>query len=65
VVGIQARTNNAKEATAEAIIGRQWHTFIDELMNKYPARTDRISTRFTPNTPAITMVITLSWSERR
>ncbi|HKW18608.1 MAG TPA: GyrI-like domain-containing protein [Terriglobales bacterium] len=28
VIGIEARTDNAKEATAEGIIGRQWHRFI-------------------------------------
>jgi predicted transcriptional regulator YdeE len=40
VVGIQARTNNAKEATAEGIIGRQWHRFIDQRMaDKIPAKT--------------------------
>src|SRR5881398_3650506 len=32
VVGIEARTNNAKEATADGIIGRLWHRFIDEAM---------------------------------
>jgi predicted transcriptional regulator YdeE len=30
IAGIQARTNNEKEATAEGIIGRQWHKFIDQ-----------------------------------
>jgi predicted transcriptional regulator YdeE len=32
VIGIQARTNNASEASADGIIGRQWHRFIDEGM---------------------------------
>jgi predicted transcriptional regulator YdeE len=36
VIGIQARTNNAKEATADGIIGRQWHKFIDEGISKIP-----------------------------
>lgn len=30
IVGIQARTNNAKEATADGIIGALWHKFIDQ-----------------------------------
>lgn len=32
VIGIQARTDNGKEATAEGIIGRQWHKFIGDAM---------------------------------
>jgi predicted transcriptional regulator YdeE len=32
VIGIQARTDNAKETTAEGIIGRQWHRFIEQGM---------------------------------
>ena len=40
VVGIQARTDNAKEATAEGIIGRQWHKFIDqEMAERIPGKT--------------------------
>jgi predicted transcriptional regulator YdeE len=40
VVGIQARTNNAKEGTAEGIIGRQWHRLIGEGMaDKIPDKT--------------------------
>jgi predicted transcriptional regulator YdeE len=39
-MGIQARTNNAKESTAEGIIGRQWHRFIGEGMaDKIPDKT--------------------------
>jgi predicted transcriptional regulator YdeE len=40
VIGIHARTNNAKEATAEGIIGRQWHRFIDQKIgDKIPDKT--------------------------
>ena len=40
VIGISARTDNAKEATAQGIIGRQWHRFIDEgLGDKIPDKT--------------------------
>jgi predicted transcriptional regulator YdeE len=40
IIGIQARTDNAREATAEGIIGRQWHKFIDEGMaGKIPDKT--------------------------
>lgn len=39
VIGIQARTDNAKDATADGIIGRQWHRFIDEAMaDKIPGK---------------------------
>jgi predicted transcriptional regulator YdeE len=41
VVGITARTNNAKEATAEGIIGRLWHRFIDQAMaDRIPDKRD-------------------------
>ena len=40
VIGIQARTDNAKEVTADGIIGRQWHRFIGEAMaDKIPGKT--------------------------
>src|SRR5439155_7920616 len=41
VVGIEARTHNAKEATADGIIGRQWHRFIDDAMaDRIPDKSD-------------------------
>jgi predicted transcriptional regulator YdeE len=41
VIGIEARTHNAKEATADRIIGRQWHRFIDHAMAEgIPDKTD-------------------------
>ena len=41
VIGIVARTQNAKEATADGIIGRQWHRFIDHAMAEgIPDKTD-------------------------
>ena len=37
VIGIQARTTNAKEATAEGIIPRQWQKFFQEgILEKIP-----------------------------
>ncbi len=39
VVGIAARTNNAKEAGSDGIIGRQWHRFMSEqLLEKIPGK---------------------------
>lgn len=39
VVGIAARTNNAKEAASDGIIGRQWHRFMSEqLLEKIPGK---------------------------
>ena len=41
VIGIESRTNNAKEASAEGIIGRLWHRFIDDAMaDKIPEKRD-------------------------
>ena len=41
VIGIETRTNNAKEASAEGIIGRLWHRFIDDAMaDKIPEKRD-------------------------
>jgi len=41
VIGIEARTNNAKEATADGIIGRLWHRFIDDAMaDRIPDKSD-------------------------
>jgi predicted transcriptional regulator YdeE len=41
VIGIQARTNNAKEMTADGIIGKQWGRFMAEgLGQKIPNRVD-------------------------
>jgi predicted transcriptional regulator YdeE len=42
VVGIAASTSNAKEAGPDAIIGKQWHHFMnDDLINKIPNRVDQ------------------------
>lgn len=42
VIGIQTRTDNAKEATSDGIIGRQWHRFIDEgVADRIPDKTSR------------------------
>ena len=41
VIGIETRTNNAKEASAEGIIGRLWHRFINDAMaDKIPEKRD-------------------------
>lgn len=41
VVGIQARTSNAKEATAHGIIGKQWQRFFSEgIPQNIPNRLD-------------------------
>ena len=41
VVGIDARTDNAKEANAEGIIGPLWHRLIDEgMLDRIPNKTD-------------------------
>jgi predicted transcriptional regulator YdeE len=41
VIGIEARTNNAKEMTADGVIGKQWGRFISEgLGQKIPNRLD-------------------------
>jgi predicted transcriptional regulator YdeE len=41
VVGIAARTNNAKEMTPEGVIGKQWARFLQEgLLEKIPNRAD-------------------------
>jgi predicted transcriptional regulator YdeE len=41
VVGISARTNNAREATADAVIGKQWTRFMQEgLLAKIPNKVD-------------------------
>jgi predicted transcriptional regulator YdeE len=40
VIGIETRTNNAKEATTDGIIGRLWHRFIDDSMaDRIPDKT--------------------------
>jgi predicted transcriptional regulator YdeE len=42
VVGISVRTSNAKEMTAEGVIGKQWGGFMAEgLLAKIPHKTDR------------------------
>src|SRR5215469_13522455 len=42
VIGIEARTTNAKEATAEGIIGKQWQKFFGEgVLDRIPDRMDR------------------------
>lgn len=41
VVGISARTSNAKESSAQGVIGRQWARFMkDSLLNKIPNKVD-------------------------
>ncbi len=41
MVGITARTSNAREATADAVIGKQWTRFMQEgLLVKIPNRVD-------------------------
>jgi len=40
VMGIEVRTNNAKEATSEGLIGRQWQKFFqDGVLEKIPNKT--------------------------
>jgi predicted transcriptional regulator YdeE len=42
VIGIEARTTNAKEATPDAIIGKHWQKFFSEgVLNRIPDRFDR------------------------
>ena len=42
VIGIEARTSNAKEATPEGIIGKQWQKFFGErVLDRIPDRIDR------------------------
>jgi predicted transcriptional regulator YdeE len=42
VIGIAARTSNAKEATSEGIIGKQWQRFFGEgVPDRIPDRLDR------------------------
>ena len=41
VIGIEVRTSNAKEATADGLIGKQWQRIFQEgLLQKIPAKTD-------------------------
>ena len=41
VVGISARTNNAKEMTADGVIGKSWQRFFQEgLLSKIPNKVD-------------------------
>jgi predicted transcriptional regulator YdeE len=41
MIGIAASTNNAKEAGADAVIGKQWHRFMSEhVLEKIPGRID-------------------------
>jgi predicted transcriptional regulator YdeE len=41
VIGIAARTSNAREMTAEGIIGRQWGRFLQEnLLGQIPSKVD-------------------------
>jgi predicted transcriptional regulator YdeE len=43
VIGIEARTTNAKEASADGIIGKQWQEFFaDGIPQKIPNRLDQI-----------------------
>jgi predicted transcriptional regulator YdeE len=42
VIGVAASTNNAKEGGPDAIIGKQWHSFMSQgLVNKIPDRVDQ------------------------
>lgn len=41
VIGIAARTNNAREATADGVIGKQWARFMQEgVLSKIPDKAD-------------------------
>lgn len=41
VIGIAARTNNAREATADGVIGKQWARFMQEgVLGKIPNKLD-------------------------
>jgi predicted transcriptional regulator YdeE len=41
IIGIEARTNNAKEATGDGIIAKQWDKFIKEgILQKIPNKAD-------------------------
>jgi predicted transcriptional regulator YdeE len=41
VVGIAARTNNAKESTPDSAIGKLWHSFFNEgILNEIPNKVD-------------------------
>ena len=42
VIGIEARTTNAKEATPDGVIGKQWQKFFgDGVLDRIPDRIDR------------------------
>ncbi|MGC2529391.1 MAG: GyrI-like domain-containing protein [Candidatus Acidiferrum sp.] len=42
VIGISARTSNAKESSGQGVIGEQWTRFLkDGLLNKIPNKVDR------------------------
>jgi len=42
VIGISARTNNAREMTADGVIGKQWGRLMQEgLIEKIPNKTDQ------------------------
>jgi len=42
VIGISARTSNAKEMTPDGVIGKQWGRFMQEgLLDKIPNRADK------------------------
>jgi len=42
VIGISARTSNAKETTADGVIGKQWGRFMqDGLLGKVPNKADK------------------------
>ncbi len=41
VIGIEVRTTNAKEATSDGVIGKQWQKFFqDSVLEKIPNKTD-------------------------
>src|SRR5579864_8552084 len=41
IIGIEARTTNAKETTSEGVIGKQWQTFFSEgILQRIPNRAD-------------------------
>jgi predicted transcriptional regulator YdeE len=43
VIGISARTNNAKEASPDGVIGKQWQgLFQESLLDKIPNKADNI-----------------------
>ncbi|HWI67609.1 MAG TPA: serine hydrolase [Nitrospiraceae bacterium] len=65
VIGIAARTTNAKEMTPDGVIGKQWMRIFQEgCLARFPTKPMRPSSRSIPITRVITMGSTHSCSER-